>query len=148
MADNKLETLKQKYQPAINLMQQQGVRLQHIHMQGDKLFIQGDAPSNDVKNQVWNQIKLIDATYPDLICDLKVDQSAQQQQPQTMGAGASMGGGQSSRRYTVKAGDSLSKISREFYGDAGEYMKIFEANRNVLQDPNKIQPGQELVIPD
>jgi nucleoid-associated protein YgaU len=41
----------------------------------------------------------------------------------------------------------LSKISREFYGEANQYMKIFNANRDKLQDPDKIQPGQELVIP-
>ncbi len=142
------QQLKQQYQPALNLMQQLGVRLQNVNMQGDKLFIRGEAPSDDVKNQVWNQIKLIDRNYSDLICDLTVNQQQQQARPQTMGAGASMSGGQSSRRYTVKPGDSLSKISRDFYGDAGQYMKIFEANKNVLRDPNQIQPGQELVIPE
>src|ERR1700676_5626751 len=123
-------------------------------MQGDKLFIQGEAPSQEAKNKVWNQIKLIDATYSDLICDLTVDaaqpqtnQSAEQR-PQTMTAGASISGGQSGRRYTVQPGDSLAKISKQFYGNTNEYMKIFEANRNVLIDPNKIQPGQELEIPD
>jgi nucleoid-associated protein YgaU len=44
--------------------------------------------------------------------------------------------------------DSLSKISRQFYGDSNQYMKIYEANRNVLKDPNHIQPGQQLVIPE
>jgi nucleoid-associated protein YgaU len=65
-----------------------------------------------------------------------------------MSAGASMSGGQGTRRYTVQSGDSLSKISKQFYGNAGDYMKIFEANRNILKDPNKIQPGQEIVIPE
>jgi len=48
----------------------------------------------------------------------------------------------------VKAGDTLSKISREFYGNANQYMRIFEANRNQLNDPDKIRAGQELVIPE
>ncbi len=49
--------------------------------------------------------------------------------------------------YTVKSGDSLSKISKEVYGDANKYNQIFEANRPMLDDPNKIYPGQVLVIP-
>jgi nucleoid-associated protein YgaU len=49
--------------------------------------------------------------------------------------------------YTVKPGDSLSKIAKEQYGNAMEYMKIFEANQPMLTDPNKIYPGQMLRIP-
>lgn len=51
------------------------------------------------------------------------------------------------RTYTVKSGDTLSKIAKEFYGDANKYMDIFNANTDKLKDPNKIFPGQELVIP-
>lgn len=49
--------------------------------------------------------------------------------------------------YEVKAGDSLSKIARSVYGDANAYMKILEANKPMLTDPNKIYPGQQLRIP-
>jgi nucleoid-associated protein YgaU len=49
--------------------------------------------------------------------------------------------------YVVQAGDSLSKIAQKYYGDAGLYTKIFEANRDILKDPNKISPGQKLRIP-
>jgi nucleoid-associated protein YgaU len=49
--------------------------------------------------------------------------------------------------YTVKSGDSLSKIAKAEYGDANAYMKIFEANKPMLADPNKIYPGQQLRIP-
>jgi len=49
--------------------------------------------------------------------------------------------------YVVKAGDSLSKIAKQYYGDASLYDKIFQANRDVLKDPNKIQVGQKLRIP-
>ena len=52
-----------------------------------------------------------------------------------------------STMYTVKSGDTLSKISEEVYGSANEYMKIFEANKPMLSDPNKIYPGQVLRIP-
>ena len=49
--------------------------------------------------------------------------------------------------YTVKSGDSLSKISKEVYGDPNKYQAIFEANTPMLSDPNKIYPGQVLYIP-
>jgi nucleoid-associated protein YgaU len=140
--NQQLERLKQKYQPALNLMQQLQVQLQNVNMQGTKLFIRAVAPSADAKNRVWDQIKLIDAAYPDLICDLSVSQ------PATMVAGASVSSGQNQRRYTVKPGDTLSRISHQFYGDANDYKKIFDANRSILRDPNTISPGQELVIPD
>ena len=152
MAQNneEFDRLKQKYQPALNLMQQLQVQVQTVHMEGPQLLIRGVAPSAEVKNRIWNQIKLIDAMFSDLVCDLRVSerQPAAPQSPATMTAGASVGGGQNQRRYTVKAGDTLSKISREFYGDATQYTKIFNANRGVLRDPNTISPGQELVIPE
>jgi len=139
------ERLKQKYQPALNLAQQLQVQVQNLNMQGNQLLLRGIAPSAEAKNKVWDQIKLIDSSYSDLICDISVSQ--QQAQP-AMTAGASVGGGQGERRYTVQAGDTLSRISREFYGDSSQYMKIFNANRSVLKDPNTIRPGQELVIPE
>ncbi len=52
-----------------------------------------------------------------------------------------------STMYTVKSGDTLSKISQEVYGSAGDYMKIFEANKPMLSSPDKIYPGQVLRIP-
>ena len=49
--------------------------------------------------------------------------------------------------YEVKPGDSLSKIAKREYGDAGQWNRIFEANRDLIKDPDKIYPGQELKIP-
>ncbi len=49
--------------------------------------------------------------------------------------------------YEVKKGDSLSKIAEQYYGDPMLYPRIFEANRDILKDPNKIKPGQKLRIP-
>jgi nucleoid-associated protein YgaU len=51
------------------------------------------------------------------------------------------------RYYTIESGDSLSKIAKEFYGDAQKYPLIFEANREVIKDPDKIYPGQKIRIP-
>jgi len=150
--NQELERLKQKYQPVLNLMQMLQVQVQNINMEGNQLFIRGVAPSAEVKNRIWDQIKLIDAAFSDLTCDISVSQPQRQQPaqqaPATMSAGASVSGSQNQRRYTVKPGDTLSKISRELYGDANQYTKIFNANRNILRDANTIIPGQELVIPE
>ncbi|HMQ80342.1 MAG TPA: LysM peptidoglycan-binding domain-containing protein [Ignavibacteria bacterium] len=61
--------------------------------------------------------------------------------------GGAGGAGKTERTYIVQSGDTLSKIAKEYYGDAGKYMDIFNANTDKLSDPNKIQVGQELIIP-
>jgi nucleoid-associated protein YgaU len=53
-------------------------------------------------------------------------------------------GGQS---YTVKSGDSLSKIAKHFYGDANEWHRIYDANKDKIKNPDLIHPGQEFTIP-
>jgi nucleoid-associated protein YgaU len=50
--------------------------------------------------------------------------------------------------WTVQSGDSLSKIAKKTYDDGNKYMKIFEANKDILKDPNTIKPGQKLKIPN
>ena len=60
---------------------------------------------------------------------------------------ATAGTATASRYYTIKSGDTLSKIAKEQYGDANQYKKIFEANREVIGDPDKIYPGQQIRIP-
>ena len=144
--EDRFEQLKQKYQPVQTAMAQHQVRLQNLNMQADKLFMRAEAPSQDAKNKVWDEIKRIDPSYSDLVADITVSETAQA--PRTQTAGASIGGGQSTRTYRVKAGDTLSKISKQFYGNADQYMKIFEANRHQLNDPNQIEVGQELTIPE
>lgn len=57
------------------------------------------------------------------------------------------GAAEESANYTVQSGDTLWKISEQHYGDGSKYMKIFEANTNLLDNPDQIFPGQELVIP-
>src|SRR3954454_77298 len=101
---DRLEELKQKYASVLDTIKQKGVRLSHLHVQNDKLFMQGAAPSEQAKNDVWNQIKAVDSSYSDLTCDLTVDTSRPSPQPQA--AAASAGGGVGSNKtYTVKAGD-------------------------------------------
>jgi nucleoid-associated protein YgaU len=137
--EQRLTELKQKYASVLNLIQQQGIRLSHVHVQDDKLFIQGVAPSEDAKNQVWNQIKLVNPQYNDLTADITVEAGSN--------TGASGGSQSAGQTYTVQSGDTLSKIAKQFYGDANQYMKIFQANSDKLKDPDKIQVGQVLTIP-
>jgi nucleoid-associated protein YgaU len=138
MAD--LEQLKGKYQSVLNLINQLGVRLQNLHVQDNKLFVKGTAKTKADSNRVWDQIKLVDKNYSqDLIAEISFDTDA---------AAAAAPAGQTVKTYTVKAGDTLSKIAKQHYGNANAYMKIFEANKGVLKDPDKIQVGQVLTIPD
>jgi nucleoid-associated protein YgaU len=129
-----LEALKAKYAPALKTIEEQGVKLQHLHLQDNKLFIKGAAPTADGKNAVWDAIKGIDPSYADLSADIGVDPSLPAPKAKA-------------RTYTVQSGDTLSKISKHFYGDANRYMTIFDANKDQLKDPNVIKPGQVLKIP-
>ncbi len=136
-----LEQLKQKYQSALTAIKQQGIQLAHMHIQDGKLYLEGEAPSEEAKNDVWNKVKAVDATYSDLTLNLRVNPALQ---PAQSSGQAASGGLQT---YTVKSGDTLSKIAKQYYGDAGQYMKIFEANKDKLTNPDQIKPGQELKIP-
>jgi nucleoid-associated protein YgaU len=138
--EQRFNALKQKYQSVLNAADQQHVQFQNLHVQDDKLFIKGTAPSEDAKSKFWDQIKLVNPNADDITADISVDTS------RAMGAAAG-GGAPSSETYTVKSGDNLSKISKQFYGDPNEYMRIFYANRDQLKDPDKIQAGQQLAIP-
>ncbi|MBS1875293.1 MAG: LysM peptidoglycan-binding domain-containing protein [Acidobacteria bacterium] len=133
---DRFEELKQKYASVLELIPKLNVRLDHLHVQDDKLFMSGAAPNDALKNKVWDQIKVCDASFSDLTCDIGVDSSL----PAPVEAPAA-------QTYTVQPGDSLSKIAKQFYGNANLYMKIFEANRDQLDNPNLIQVGQELTIP-
>jgi len=139
--EQRFNTLKQKYQSVLNAADQQQIQFQNLHVQDDKLFIKGTAPSEDAKSKFWDQIKLVNPNADDITADISVDAS------RTMGAAAGGGAGQGGQTYTVKAGDNLSKISKQFYGDPNQNMQIFYANRQIIHDPDKIQVGQQLTIP-
>jgi len=139
---DQLAVLRHKYDPVVRLMHARGVAIRTIEMQGTKLLLRAEAPSTDVKNAVWDEIKKVDPTYADLAADISVNAGA------AAGQGGPAGGVSApAGSYTVQKGDTLSKISKQFYGDANAYKKIFDANRDQLKDPDKIQPGQVLRIP-
>jgi len=143
-----LEQMKQKYASVLDVINSSGVKLSHMHIQDNKLFLQGAAGSDAIKNRVWDEVKKVNPSLNDITVDLTVDPAAAPP-PATQAAAASASGGSSKgRTYTVTAGDSLSKIAKNFYGNANQYMKIFEANKDKLSDPDKIKPGQVLTIPE
>jgi nucleoid-associated protein YgaU len=126
MAD--LEALKQKYAPVIEEIQgftDLGATLEEPSLDGEQLHLKATVPSTVVANRVWDVIKEVDPNFSDLHHEM-----------------ATSGG--DTQAYTIKAGDSLAKISKRFYGVQKDYMEIAEANS--IEDPNKIQVGQELTL--
>ena len=140
-AQQRFNELKQKYQTVLTTADNERIQFQNLHVQDNKLFIRAIAPSDEAKNKFWDQIKLVNPNADDITADISVDTS------RAMGAAAGGGQGGGGQTYEVKSGDNLSKISKQFYGDANEYMRIFYANRDMLKDPDRIQVGQKLVIP-
>ncbi len=104
-----------------------------------KLYFNGTVATEAEKNQIWDAIKTIPTWQKDIVADIKVTGGPAAAAPAAPAAPA--------RTYTVKSGDTLSKIAKEFLGNASAYTKIFEANRDQLSDPDLIKPGQVLRIP-
>jgi len=111
----------------------------NLHMQGSaeerdgKLFFKGTTQTQDEANKIWDAIKTIPSWQQDVVADVRATGPA----PSPQGE----------RTYTVKSGDTLSKIAKEMLGNANAYMDIFNANKDQLTDPNTIKPGQVLKIP-
>jgi nucleoid-associated protein YgaU len=124
-------SLQNKYRAVLDLGEQFGVQDGYVKEEDGVLKIGGTAQTQYEKNQMWDKIKEIGGDTPaDLKADIKVALTDYY------------------HKHTVKSGDSLSKIAKHYYGDANKYMAIFNANKNILKDPNLIHPGQELVIPN
>ncbi len=128
-----LEQFKTKYASVLDMVRRRNVRLDHLHVEGEKLVITGAAPSEEVRNEVWNQIKAVDPLYADLQCQIDIDPSL----PPPV------------RTHTVVAGDSLWKIARKHLGNGAAYPRIIQANPGKLRDDKSvIHPGDVLVIPE
>ena len=124
-------SLQEKYQPILELANQNGTTYNLSEAEG-VLHIDGNAPSEEAKQQLWDKYNEIDPDYRsgDLMLNI------------TVGADAAAGGG--GHTYTVEAGDNLTKIG-EKYGLT--WQQIFEANKDQISNPDLIHPGQELKIP-
>ncbi len=121
--------LTEKYQSLIDMASQLGISGLSVEEDNGVLKVNGSAASAETKQQLWDEYARLDPDYRsgDLVLDISAPEAAA-----------------SATTYTVQSGDSLSKIGSN-YGVS--WQKIFEANRDKLDDPDKIYPGQELTIP-
>jgi nucleoid-associated protein YgaU len=131
-------SLRDKYNHAIQTAK--GFRMEGSAEEREgKLYFRGTVKNQDEANRIWDAIKTVPDWRNDVVAQIDVAPGAA-----ASGASSAHTAGQT---YTVKSGDTLSKIAKEHLGDANAYMAIFEANRDQLSDPDKIKPGQVLKIP-
>jgi nucleoid-associated protein YgaU len=127
MAD--FQALKAKYQAvedAVKEFEPYGARFDGSELVGEQLHFVAHVPSQVVANRVWDAIKAVDPIYADLKHEI-----------------TNTGG--SEQKYTIQAGDNLSKVSKLFYGNPNHYGKIAEASG--IQNPDHIKAGQEVIVP-
>lgn len=112
-----------------------------------KLYFNGTVASEADKNAIWDAIKTIPTWRNDIMADIRVTGAPTQPAAAMPASGPPAARQMEQKMYTVKSGDTLSGIAQAQLGHAHDYMKIFEANRDQLSDPDKIKPGQVLRIP-
>ncbi|MCG3156317.1 MAG: hypothetical protein DKINENOH_02941 [bacterium] len=121
--------LKEKYQDLLDLGTKLQVKDGDVREEGGKLHIKGTATYQLDKDLLWDKIK----TYPnwenEIAADIKVEKT------DIYGI------------YTVKSGDTLSKLAKQLFGDAKRYMEIFNLNKDILSNPDLIKVGQKLKLP-
>ena len=123
--------MKEKYQNVLDLGQELEIKNGNVKEVDGILHVAGTAKNQYEKNLICDKIKEIGGDNPtDIIADISVEDT-------TIFA-----------NHTVKSGDTLGKIAKNYYGNAMKYTAIFDANRNILKNPDVIHPGQELVIPN
>ena len=120
-------SLRDKYAAAIQVAKSVGMQGGAEEANG-RLQFKGTVTSEDDKNKIWDALKSVPTWKDELNAQIDVVKPAV-------------------KTYTVQSGDTLSKIAKVHLGDANAYMKIFDANKDKLSDPDKIQVGQVLTIP-
>jgi nucleoid-associated protein YgaU len=124
-------SLQNKYKAVLDLGVALGIQEGFVNEENGVLKMGGIAKTQYDKNQIWDKIKEIAGDNPtDLIADIKVSNTSYY------------------TKHTVAKGESLSLIAKKYYKDANKYKQIFEANQDILKNPDLIHPGQELVIPN
>lgn len=123
--------VKSKYQSVLDLGKQLNIQNGDVQEENGVLKITGTAKTQYEKNLLWDKIKAVGGDNPsDIKADIKVADSSVY------------------HRHTVKSGETLGKIAKQYYGDASKYQKIFGANSDILKNPDLIYPNQELIIPN
>ena len=116
-----------------------GISGLHAEVRGKVITLKGKAESREAANLAMQKID--QAVKADNIVNAIEVEKAPEPEPVPEPVSAE-------RFYEVVSGDTLGAISQKFYGKAGDYMKIFEANRDILDNPDLIKPGQNLKIPE
>tara|TARA_R110000868_G_scaffold45958_1_gene152162 strand:+ start:675 stop:1055 length:381 start_codon:yes stop_codon:yes gene_type:complete len=124
-------SVKAKYQGVLNLGEELGIKDGNVTEEAGVLKIKGQANTPYEKNLLWDKIKEIGGTSP---TDVK--------------ANITVADDSVYHRHTVKSGETLGKIAKHYYKDPMKYKQIFEANTNLLKNPDVIHPDQVLVIPN
>lgn len=124
-------TLQVKYSPVLALAKELNVQGLDVKEEAGKLKLSGTVNSQYEKNKIWDKIKEIGG-----------------EAPAEVGADINVSNTDFYHLHTVESGESLSKIARHYYKDANSYMKIFEANKDQLTNPDMIKAGQKLKIPN
>jgi LysM repeat protein len=128
-------SLKDKYQSALDLAKELGAKMENYHEEGGELVFNGQVETPYQRNLIWDKFKAING----------LDKEAAA--PAELKANISVADESVYHRHTVVGGDTLGKIAKHYFDNAGDYVKIFEANRDILSDPDMIKVGQVLVIP-
>jgi nucleoid-associated protein YgaU len=123
--------LRAKYQQLIDTATKSGVTNLQVREQGNVLYIDGNVPSEEVKKSLWDVYNKIDPDYRagDLVLNINV-----------FGSSANT----AQQEYVVVKGDNLTKIGQK-YGVG--WKEIYELNKDIIKDPDLIQPGWKLKIP-
>lgn len=123
--------VKAKYQPVLDLGESLNIQEGNVTEENGVLKVKGTAKTQYEKNLIWDKIKEIGGESPaDIMANIKVaDDSV-------------------FHRHTVKSGETLGKIAKQYYGNASKYQDIFKANSDILKNPDLIYPDQELIIPN
>lgn len=124
-------SVKDKYQSVLSLGEQLEVKDGNVTVEDGVLKIKGTTKTQYEKDILWDEIKKVGGEKPsDILANIVVDDTSVY------------------HRHEVKSGESLSKIAKHYYGDPMKYKAIFDANTNILDNPDMIHPGQVLVIPN
>jgi len=123
--------IKAKYQSVLDLGEKLNIQDGDVKEENGQLQVRGTANTQYEKNLIWDEIKKVGGDEPsDIMADIKVaDETIY-------------------HRHTVASGESLSKIAKHYFKDPMKYQAIFQANTDILKNPDMIHPGQELVIPN
>lgn len=123
--------VKTKYAGVLKLGEELQIQNGDVQIEGDVLKIKGETKTPYEKNILWDKIKEAGGDAPsDIVADITVaDESIY-------------------HRHTVVSGETLGKIAKQYYKSASKYTVIFKANTDILDNPDLIKVGQELVIPN